>query len=498
MIHSKQNTNSLFTLLSIFLIILLSDTAAYSQAPSVIWSKIWSGAASKDDYGVSCCSDGSGYLYVTGTTTTSSNYPDVVTIKYNQSTGDTVWVKTYGTAGKDDGGYGCCLSNDGYLYVTGYTDIGTSQDDYQFLLLKYNAVSGALVYAKNYGSPTGTEMGTSCAFDGTNIYATSRRFNGTYWLMVLFKFNSSGDTLWYSYNANTSNEKETYGCSVDNAGNVYTTCYERFGTIDRIALSKYSSSGDLLWKKYSADAKETGLENPMTSCTISGNNVFVTGLAGDSLNSYGITIKYNSSGDTLWSKRNDSPSNYDQNNRCKADSQGDVYVCAARYNGTNDDWVMLKYKGLDGTLLWSIVYNHTGNNSDYAVDCALDNTGNLYATGFVNLNLGNSDIYTVKYQSSVGIINVSEIIPDKYSLSQNYPNPFNPSTVIRFEVPGYSDVVIKVYDINGREVKTPVNERMGAGTYEVNFEGTGLTSGVYFYKMTAGNFYETKRMILMK
>ncbi|MFA7361937.1 MAG: S8 family serine peptidase [Candidatus Kapaibacterium sp.] len=98
----------------------------------------------------------------------------------------------------------------------------------------------------------------------------------------------------------------------------------------------------------------------------------------------------------------------------------------------------------------------------------------------------------------VGITNISEVIPDNFSLSQNYPNPFNPNTVISFQLTGNSNVVIKVYDVQGREVQTLVNERMNAGTYEVDFEGRELNSGVYIYQMRAGNFSEAKRMLLVK
>jgi photosystem II stability/assembly factor-like uncharacterized protein len=93
---------------------------------------------------------------------------------------------------------------------------------------------------------------------------------------------------------------------------------------------------------------------------------------------------------------------------------------------------------------------------------------------------------------------VGSEVPDSYSLGQNYPNPFNPRTAIRFQVAGNSDVVIKVFDVQGREVRTLVNERMQAGIYEVDFDGTGLNSGVYFYQMRAGKYSETKRMILIK
>jgi hypothetical protein len=104
-----------------------------------------------------------------------------------------------------------------------------------------------------------------------------------------------------------------------------------------------------------------------------------------------------------------------------------------------------------------------------------------------------------------GIENVSAEVPGSYSLGQNYPNPFNPSTVVRFNISGFTigafgndKVVLKVYDVMGREVQTLVNERLSAGTYEVKFDGSMLNSGVYFYRMTTGEFSETKKMLLIK
>ena len=97
-----------------------------------------------------------------------------------------------------------------------------------------------------------------------------------------------------------------------------------------------------------------------------------------------------------------------------------------------------------------------------------------------------------------GVESVSSEVPESYSLGQNYPNPFNTRTVVSFSLPVDSKVSIKVYDVMGREVQTLVNERMGAGKYEVRFDGSGMTSGVYFYQMEAGNFKETRRMILIK
>ena len=88
--------------------------------------------------------------------------------------------------------------------------------------------------------------------------------------------------------------------------------------------------------------------------------------------------------------------------------------------------------------------------------------------------------------------------PATFSLSQNFPNPFNPSTVIGYQLPANSLVTLKVYDVLGREVRTLVNEREGAGDHSITFNAADLPSGVYFYRLTAGSFVETKRLVVIK
>jgi hypothetical protein len=85
-----------------------------------------------------------------------------------------------------------------------------------------------------------------------------------------------------------------------------------------------------------------------------------------------------------------------------------------------------------------------------------------------------------------------------YSLSQNYPNPFNPSTTIKYEIPEKSFVTIKVYDVLGNEVANLVDEEKQAGDHIVNFDAAKLSSGVYFYSLSSGNYLSTKKMILLR
>ena len=89
-------------------------------------------------------------------------------------------------------------------------------------------------------------------------------------------------------------------------------------------------------------------------------------------------------------------------------------------------------------------------------------------------------------------------IPDNFALYQNYPNPFNPSTAIEFRVPSYGFVSLKVYDVLGREVATLVDERLNPGTYTVTFDGSGLASGMYFYRLSTACGIFSKTMMLLK
>jgi hypothetical protein len=90
------------------------------------------------------------------------------------------------------------------------------------------------------------------------------------------------------------------------------------------------------------------------------------------------------------------------------------------------------------------------------------------------------------------------LIVGDYKLNQNYPNPFNPSTVIEYQLPENDNVIIKVYDVLGKEITTLVNEYQNAGRHKITFDASELSSGIYFYRMKAGNFIETKKMILMR
>ncbi len=123
------------------------------------------------------------------------------------------------------------------------------------------------------------------------------------------------------------------------------------------------------------------------------------------------------------------------------------------------------------------------------------------SVGVVVGEIGSAASGALYYTSMNGFVGISQIgseIPFKYSKSQNYPNPFNPTTKINFALPKQGLVSIKVYDMLGREVRNLVNEVKSAGHYSVDFNGTNLTSGAYFYKIQVNDFSDVKRMLLIK
>ena len=154
------------------------------------------------------------------------------------------------------------------------------------------------------------------------------------------------------------------------------------------------------------------------------------------------------------------------------------------------------YRSTDNGDNWTEI--SSGLPETYIQSLYVDDDGYVYSGTY------DKGVYR-SLQSTTSIEDDNLNSPATFALEQNYPNPFNPSTTIRYSVPSVtlsevegSRVSLKVYDVLGNEVATLVNEEKPAGNYEVDFNATGLSSGIYFYKLQAGSLLETKKMILMK
>ena len=150
---------------------------------------------------------------------------------------------------------------------------------------------------------------------------------------------------------------------------------------------------------------------------------------------------------------------------------------------------------------------HSTQMTCYSLDTKQIESGTFRIKITMNTSLDSAKVHLVEDRAlenlATGVLSQSltiqniDIITD-YSLGQNYPNPFNPTTIISYQIPNDGQVTLKVYDVLGREVKTLVNQYQQVGSYNVTLDGTGLASGVYFYRFTSGNYVSTKKMLLMK
>lgn len=201
------------------------------------------------------------------------------------------------------------------------------------------------------------------------------------------------------------------------------------------------------------------------------------------------------------------------------------YVCGgtiAKSTNGGINWFGFTSPG-SGMEMWSLSFPNTntgycsgfGPDPVYRIQKTTDagsswvhigiqyDTINVPAIFFINPSTGwicgNSG--TIRKTTTGGVspvTNISVIVPSEYSLEQNYPNPFNPSTKIKFAIPESGFTTLKIFDALGREVQTLINEKLSPGIYETAFNAAILPSGVYFYRLQAGSFTDTKRMTLIK
>ncbi|WP_337873482.1 choice-of-anchor X domain-containing protein, partial [Ignavibacterium sp.] len=146
----------------------------------------------------------------------------------------------------------------------------------------------------------------------------------------------------------------------------------------------------------------------------------------------------------------------------------------------NLDWQSIGFVNGNGTTSESNSYSFIDDNLSIG----------KYAYRLKQIDLDGSFTYSNEIDVDLGL-------PLSFSLNQNYPNPFNPSTSIKYQVSSISNVSLKVYDVLGKEVVTLVNQIQPAGNYEVSFNASSLTSGIYFYKLQAASFSQTKKMLLL-
>jgi len=461
----------------------LLNSILYSQAPDTMWTKSLGGVGDDKGYFVQQTTDG-GYIIV-GTTSWGNDSLNVLLIKTND-TGEPIWTKTFP---KSRDYLKMCVqqTTDGGYIIVGSTDpIGIDSSDIR--LIKTNTV-GYTLWTKTFGG-SGDDIGYAVqqtVDGGYIIIGSTESFGSGAWLI---KTDSNGDTLW------TKIFQGSVGLSVQQTsdeGYIITGgTVTGSGDVD-VWINKTDNNGISLWTKtFGGSVNDLGFCVQQTS----EGGYIIAGLVGEFR---ALLLKTDANGNTLWSK-NFGGSFFDIAYSVQQAADGGYIIVGHFYVFEpffNYDIFCYKTDG-NGNTLWTGTYRGLDSDYGYSVQQTSDGgyiiTGSTYSSEFASQN-----VWLIKIAPDITAIDEAyQTNINNYHLQQNYPNPFNPTTKINYQLPNMSLVILKVYDVLGKEIATLVNEEKPAGSYEVEFDATQLSSGIYFYKLQAGEFVETKKMIYLK
>jgi len=368
------------------------------------WVRTYNGLGNSTDEAYALAVDYSGNVYVTGGSYGSGTGPDYVTIKY-YSNGDTAWVRRYGGPGTyEDIGYAIDVDDSLNVYVTGWSKGGGYHTDYA--TVKYYP-NGDTAWVRRYNGPgNDDDLAYVIVVDGLgNVCVTGESYgSGTDKDYATIKYLPNGDTAWVRrYNGLGSSYDAAYDMAVDDSGNVYVTG-ESGGSWDLrdYATIKYYPNGDTAWvRTYNGPANS--LDYASAIAVDGSGNVYVTGGSygtGTTYSDY-ATIKYLPNGDTAWVRRYSGlGSSYDAAYDMAVDDSGNVYVTGKSIgSGTDYDYATIKYYP-DGDTAWVRRYTGPGDpfyEADLATSIAVDDSGNVYVTGWSQASGSGFDYTTIKY-----------------------------------------------------------------------------------------------------
>jgi uncharacterized delta-60 repeat protein len=386
-----------------FVGLLLCHVIASAQVDTA-WVRRYNGPGSQSDWANAIALDYSGNVCVAGYSWGNGSSADYAVVRYRPN-GDTAWVRRYNGPGNNwDQAVALVVDVAGNVCVTGQSDQNpTYPYNQDYATVKYTSTGDELWISRYDGPAHLNDYVYAMALDALgNVYVAGSSTVGASDLdYATVKYRPNGDTAWVKpYNGTGNGYDYCYAVAVDDSGNVFVTGGSLgAGTGMDFLTIKYDSLGNQLWvNRYTA----LGDDAAGAIAADGDGNVYVTGYSVGPGTFYDcLTVKYNAHGDTAWVRRYNGPANdWDECIAMAVDASGNVYVTGFSYGtGTGRDYVSIKYDST-GTQLWASRYNGPANSTDEASYLALDYLGNLYVTGFSTDTATFSDYATVKYSAA--------------------------------------------------------------------------------------------------
>ncbi len=478
----------------IILFLFLSNFSLVYSQQSITWQRTYGNhyISNPETFGIEVCPGDNDNFYVTSTNPNPNSFN---IIKIN-ALGDTVWTRTIDSTRNNYAGF--TSSGDGGVVCSGDGAFTVKYDQY-----------GIRVWRKSYGFQALCHK-IMRTFDGN--YIICGQYGG--WFGLIFKINSNGNLIWQR-NYNLNYFAGWYNYIIESIDNNYIAVGFRSRTENDTTkglITKIDTSGNIIWEKeYSLFNKD--VTNLISIDKINSGYLVCSQQTEDSLGRFVVDfIKIDESGNLLFAKKFTGENNWNYGASDIKNINENKYLICSNAENLNRDTIITKIFLTDstGNIIQSRIFNDRDfiklnrvyiiNNRDIIIAGSCDYISPNYSSTLVIRMDSNL------YVPPIGIRKLNKNFPSVFKLYQNYPNPFNPTTKIKFEIPslplmkgaGGMNVRLIIYDLLGREVATLVNEQLKPGTYEVEWNGSNYASGVYFYKLIAGDFTETKKMVLMK
>ncbi len=472
------------------------------QAPDTLWTKTYGGA--NDDYGYSVQQTTDGGYIIAGSSSSFTSFSDDIYIIKTDSLGDTVWTKIYGGEYLEVGNSVQQTSDGGYIITGLTTSFGAGS--YDIYLLKTDPF-GDTLWAKTYG---GQRRDVGCSVqqtkDGDYIIAGyTESFGAGEKDVYLIKTDSVGNTLWTkTYGGKEDDYATSVQCTSDQGYIIVGNkgFYEAGSHYRYVWLLKTDDKGDTLWTK-----TYSGIDYLIARSvqqTADGGYIIVADGWHISL------IKTDSLGDTLWTKTYSE--GIESIGLSVQQTSDDGYIVAGTINLPYVIYeVYLIKTDASGDTLWTKTYGGVDWGWDFGLSAQITRDGGyIVVANTRSYGAGGHDVWLLKIAPDTLGVQEHRPVQTVTTILQVSPNPFKNKTDIRYQIPSevdsrqYAVGSIRIYDIAGRLVKSFSRLSSAIGHQSsVTWDGTDnvsqkLPSGVYFLKFQAGDYKETKKLILLR